>query len=113
MLLSEGRHSAMAGQIFSGNINAMATSWMMIYMLMFAVAWEAWCGFLTKRAGENRAQQEMLSKVGRELMILGFIAFGVILLKELNVFVWSSSSSSGRYGVVGSVYVAAAHHVGR
>ena len=55
----------------------------------------------------------MLSKVGRELMILGFIAFGVILLKELNVFVWSSSSSSGRYGVVGSVYVAAAHHVGR
>lgn len=58
-------------------------------------------------------QQEMLSKVGRELMILGFIAFGVILLKELNVFVWSSSSSSGRYGVVGSVYVAAAHHVGR
>ena len=92
MLLSEGRHSAMAGQIFSGNINAMATSWMMIYMLMFAVAWEAWCGFLTKRAGENRAQQEMLSKVGRELMILGFIAFGVILLKELNVFVWNSDT---------------------
>ena len=33
---------AMAGQIFSGNINAMAISWMMIYMLLFAVAWEAW-----------------------------------------------------------------------
>ena len=75
----------MAGQIFSGNINALATSWMMIYMLMFAVAWEAWTGFLERRAEDNKAQMEMLSKVGRELIILGFIAFGVILLKELNV----------------------------
>ena len=82
----------MAGQIFSGNINALAISWMMIYMLLFAVAWEAWCGFLTERAGENRAQQEMLVKVAKELMILGFIAFGVILLKEFNVFVWNSDT---------------------
>lgn len=82
----------MAGQIFSGNINALATSWMMIYMLLFAVAWEAWCGFLIDRAGDNRAQQEMLSKVGKELMILGFIAFGVILLKEFNVFVWNGAT---------------------
>ena len=31
----------MAGQIFNGNINAMATAWMMVYMVAFAVAWEA------------------------------------------------------------------------
>ena len=82
----------MAGQIFSGNINALATSWMMIYMLMFAVAWEAWTGFLERRAEDNKAQMEMLSKAGRELIILGFIAFGVILLKELNVFHWNSAT---------------------
>ena len=31
----------MGGNIFNGNINGRATAWMMIGMLVFAVAWEA------------------------------------------------------------------------
>lgn len=65
---------------------------MMIYMLMFAVSWEAFCGFLDRCAGENRGHRELLIKTGRELMILGFIAFGVILLKELDVFHWNTDT---------------------
>ena len=39
----------MAGQIFSGNINAICTSLMMVAMLVFAVAWEAFTGYLDRR----------------------------------------------------------------
>ena len=45
----------MAGAIFSGNINARATAWMMIYMLIFAVIWEAGCNWLSRRCEDNRA----------------------------------------------------------
>ena len=55
---------------------------MMIYMLAFAVIWEAFCGWLEKHTEENKANSEMVSKVGRELIILGFIAFAVILMHE-------------------------------
>ena len=82
----------MAGQIFGGNINSLATSWMMIYMIMFAVAWEAFTGYLERATEDNKAYSELLSKVARELMILGFIAFGVILLKELGVFHWNTAT---------------------
>eukprot|EP01052_Picozoa_sp_SAG31_P070902 SAG31_NODE_29784_length_390_cov_0.536082_1_plen_129_part_11 len=74
----------MAGQIFSGNINAQATAWMMIFMIFFAMSWEAFTGWLERMAEDSRAQSEMLNKMGREFIILGFIAFAVILLKELN-----------------------------
>lgn len=82
----------MAGQIFNGNINATATAWMMIYMLAFAVMWETFCGWLEKRYEDNRASSELLSKVGRELIILGFIAFAVILLKEVDVLHFNSET---------------------
>ena len=39
----------MAGQIFSGNINAICTSLMMVAMLVFAVTWEAFTGYLDRR----------------------------------------------------------------
>lgn len=79
----------MAGAIFNGNINAMAVSWMMVYMVAFAVAWEAGCNWLSRRCEDNKAHTELLSKVAKELMILGFIAFMVILLKELSVLHWN------------------------
>jgi hypothetical protein len=79
----------MAGQIFNGNINAQATAWMMVYMLLFAVAWEAGTGWLEKRTEDNKAHSEMLGKVARELMILGFIAFMIILMKELSILHWN------------------------
>ena len=79
----------MAGQIFNGNINGMATAWMMIYMLMFAVAWEAWCNWLSKRCEDNKAHTELLEKIAKELMILGFIAFMVLLMKELSILPWN------------------------
>ena len=82
----------MAGQIFNGNINAMATSWMMVYMVAFAVAWEAGCNWLSRRCQDNKAHTELLSKVAKELMILGFIAFMVILLKELSVLHWNAET---------------------
>ena len=82
----------MAGQIFSGNINATATAWMMVYMLMFAVAWEAMCNWLSKRCEENKAHTELLEKAAKELMILGFIAFMVILCKELDILHWNSDT---------------------
>ena len=82
----------MAGQIFNGNINGLATAWMMIYMLVFAVAWEGFTGWLEKLTEENKAHSEMLNKVGRELIILGFIAFAVILCKELGVLHWNNET---------------------
>ena len=82
----------MAGAIFSGNINARATAWMMIYMLIFAVIWEAGCNWLSRRCEDNRAHTELLSKVAKELMILGFIAFAVILCKELKILTWNTET---------------------
>eukprot|EP01044_Picomonas_judraskeda_P005587 COSAG03_NODE_532_length_7114_cov_17.820813_2_plen_128_part_00 len=82
----------MAGQIFNGNINAMATSWMMVYMVAFAVAWEVGCNWLSRRCEDNKAHTELLEKVAKELMILGFIAFMVILLKELSVLHWNAET---------------------
>ena len=85
----------MAGQIFSGNINARATSWMMIYMLVFAVVWEVGTEALRQAAASTRDSKmhsEMLTKVAKEFMILGFIAFAVILLKEFNVLHWNDET---------------------
>jgi len=65
---------------------------MMILMLIFCCTWEAFTGFVERRLEGNRAHQEMLGKVGRELMILGFIAFAVILSKELEILVWNSAT---------------------
>ena len=109
----------MAGAIFSGNINALCTSWMMIAMLVFAVVWESGTGWLERKVraarsarsapwapphffhhgsatyvspaqlADNKAQSEMLSKVYKELMILGFIAFAVIMGKELEWIQWT------------------------
>eukprot|EP01046_Picozoa_sp_COSAG06_P041671 COSAG06_NODE_5199_length_3643_cov_6.610892_2_plen_75_part_00 len=39
----------MAGAIFGGNINAICTALMMVAMLVFAVAWEAFTGYLDRR----------------------------------------------------------------
>ncbi len=82
----------MAGAIFNGNINATAVSWMMVYMVAFAVAWEAGCNWLSRRCEDNKAHTELLSKIAKELMILGFIAFMVILLKELSVLHWNTET---------------------
>jgi len=82
----------MAGQVFNGNINALATSWMMIYMLVFAVVWEAGTDALQRATRDNKMHSEMLTKVAKELMILGFIAFSVILLKEFNVLHWNAET---------------------
>ena len=108
----------MAGAIFSGNINALCTSWMMIAMLVFAVVWESGTGWLERKVraarsarsapwapphffhhgsatyvspaqlADNKAHSEMLSKVYKELMILGFIAFALIMGKEVGAVDW-------------------------
>jgi hypothetical protein len=41
----------MAGAIFGGNINGICTAMMMVAMLMFAVAWEAFTGYLDRKVG--------------------------------------------------------------
>ena len=82
----------MSGQVFNGNINALATSWMMICMLVFAVAWEAGTDALKRATRDSKMHSEMLTKVAQELMILGFIAFSVILLKEFNVLHWNAET---------------------
>lgn len=39
----------MAGAIFSGNINGICTALMMVAMLVFAVAWEAFTAHLDRK----------------------------------------------------------------
>ena len=75
----------MGGAIFNGVINGRATAGMMIGMLVFAVLWESFTGYLERRFEDNKAHREILSKVYKELMILGFIAFGLIMGKEVGV----------------------------
>ena len=41
----------MGGGIFIGNINGRATALMMVAMLIFAVAWEAFCNYLDRTVG--------------------------------------------------------------
>jgi hypothetical protein len=41
----------MGGGIFIGNINGRATALMMVAMLVFAVAWEAFCTYLDRTVG--------------------------------------------------------------
>jgi hypothetical protein len=52
---------AMGGAIFNGNINGRATAWMMVGMLIFAVAWESFTGYLERRFEDNKAHSEILS----------------------------------------------------
>jgi ABC-type uncharacterized transport system permease subunit len=47
--VAAGAAAAMAGAIFGGNINAICTALMMVAMLVFAVAWEAFTGYLDRR----------------------------------------------------------------
>jgi len=82
----------MGGQIFDGFINGRATAWMMIAMLIFAVIWESFTDYLEERLEENKAHREMLSKVYKELMILGFIAFAVILGKEVGAVTMNTAT---------------------
>ena len=82
----------MGGNIFNGNINGRATAWMMIGMLVFAVAWESFTSWLERRFEENKAHSEILSKVYKELMILGFIAFALIMGKEIGVVTWNNET---------------------
>jgi hypothetical protein len=82
----------MGGAVFSGVINGRATAWMMIGMLVFAVAWEAFTNYLERRFEENKAHSEILSKVYKELMILGFIAFALIMGKEVGLIAWSNET---------------------
>ena len=79
----------MGGNIFNGNINGRATAWMMIGMLVFAVAWEGFTNYLERRFEHNKAHSEILNKVYRELMILGVIAFGLIMGKEVGWVDWN------------------------
>ena len=74
-----------AGAIFSGVIHAECISLMMVIMIMLAVIWEAACGYLERSFEDNKAHSELLTKVYKELMILGFIAFAVILSKEFGM----------------------------
>jgi hypothetical protein len=62
---------------------------MMIGMLAFAVAWEAFTNYLERRFEDSKAQSEILSKAFKELMILGFIAFALIMGKEVGLIAWS------------------------
>lgn len=82
----------MGGAVFTGVINGRATAWMMIGMLAFAVAWEAFTNYLERRFEDNKAQSEILSKVYKELMILGFIAFSLIMGKEVGLIAWSAET---------------------
>ncbi len=61
----------------------------MIGMLAFAVAWEAFTNYLERRFEDSKAQSEILSKAFKELMILGFIAFALIMGKEVGLIAWS------------------------
>jgi hypothetical protein len=79
----------MGGNIFNGNINGRATAWMMIGMLVFAVAWEGFTNYLERRFEDNKAHSEILNKVYKELMILGVIAFGLIMGKEVGWVDWN------------------------
>ena len=82
----------MGGNIFNGNINGRATAWMMIGMLVFAVAWESFTEWLEHKLHHNKAHHEILQKVYKELMILGFIAFGLIMGKEVGVVDWNAET---------------------
>eukprot|EP01048_Picozoa_sp_COSAG05_P022697 COSAG05_NODE_4641_length_1425_cov_1361.820783_2_plen_164_part_01 len=74
----------MGGAIFNGNIESVCISWMMVLMVVAACIWEAFTGYLD-RTFESKSHAEMLSKVYKELMILGFIAFCVIMSKEFGL----------------------------
>jgi Ca2+-binding EF-hand superfamily protein len=98
----------MAGAIFMGELDARCASEMMVYMLIFCCSWEyvtnkiealvrALLGLCytcvlvwpaethVLQASANIAHKEMLTKVYKELMILGFIAFAVIMSKEFGI----------------------------
>eukprot|EP01044_Picomonas_judraskeda_P019403 COSAG03_NODE_4086_length_1690_cov_1.191075_2_plen_218_part_01 len=82
----------MGGNIFNGNINGRATAWMMIGMLVFAVIWESFTDWLEHKLHHNKAHSEILQKVYKELMILGFIAFGLIMGKEVGAVTWNAET---------------------
>lgn len=82
----------MGGNIFNGTINGRATAWMMIAMLVFAVAWEGFTAYLERRFEHNKAHSEILNKVYKELMILGVIAFGLIMGKEVGWVNWNAET---------------------
>ena len=84
--------TAMGGNIFNGNINGRATAWMMIGMLVFAVIWESFTDWLEHKLHHNKAHSEILQKVYKELMILGFIAFGLIMGKEVGAVTWNAET---------------------
>ena len=73
------------GAIFNGNIHAECISAMMVIMVILAVIWESFTTYLDDRFEENKANRELLSKVYKELMILGFIGFCLILSKEFGL----------------------------
>ena len=52
-----------------------------------AVIWEAFTAYLDDRFEENKASRELLSKVYKELMILGFISFMVIMSREFGLYI--------------------------
>ena len=61
-------------------------------ILLFTLAWEEGTDALEVMLMEQPHFLAMLSKIYRELMILGFIAFSVILLKEFNVLHWNAET---------------------
>jgi hypothetical protein len=75
----------MSGGIFTGSLDSQCISMMLVYMLMFAMVWEYITTALQRKVEGNRAHSMLLTNVYKELMILGFIAFAVILAKEFGL----------------------------
>jgi Ca2+-binding EF-hand superfamily protein len=73
------------GGIFTGELDARCASEMMVYMLIFCCSWEYVTNKIEHLCSSNIAHKEMLTKVYKELMILGFIAFALIMSKELGL----------------------------
>eukprot|EP01050_Picozoa_sp_SAG11_P001664 SAG11_NODE_75_length_18024_cov_5.885356_11_plen_268_part_00 len=71
--------------IFSGELNIQCVMSMTVYMVLFACIWEWICGRTEKGIAGNVAHIEMLSKFYKELMILGFISFVVVMSREFGL----------------------------
>lgn len=73
--------------IFTGEIDIQCVMTMTVWMVVFACIWEWLCGRAEYNMNENVAHMEMLSKFYKELMILGFISFMVIMSREFGLYI--------------------------
>jgi hypothetical protein len=73
------------GQLFSEGLNLKMSALMMIFILIFTLIWEEFTQWLEHALSEQEHYSEMLTKIYRELVIVGIISMAVVLSNEFSL----------------------------